>query len=148
MEQYSYEDEYNTRMANYRYVEEANRKGVDLSKLEDKLKRYEMEIEDHHKEIAELKKRAQTSSISAELFGIQEATVKDMPTVQHAKKICDTAKIHALHRVLAMYDPQYKSAYETYEKAVTDAYVTQAKPCVPATPQTQQVQSGTSPYTT
>jgi len=148
MDGYSYESDYNTKMANYRYVEEANRNGVDLSKLDEKCKRYEKEIDDHHKEIAELKKKVQTSSISAELFGIQEMAVKDVPAVIHAKKICDTAKIHALHRVLSMYDQQYKTAYEAYEKAVTDAYVLQAKPHNPATsPVTPQVQGGT-PYTT
>jgi len=119
---YNYGADMNVRMANYKYAEEANSKGIDLAKMSEKMKQYEKEIAEHHQIIDDLKKKVQGSPATAELFSMYEAMVKDIPAVQHARIISDRAKVHALHRVLTAQDSQYKEAYANYEKAVTDAY--------------------------
>jgi len=125
-------------MDNYRFLEEANKKGINLAEMDEKLKKYEKEIADHHLIIEDLKKRVQGSPASAELFSIHEQAVKDVPTVQHARMVSDRSKIHALHRVLMAHDSEYKDAYTNYEKAVQEAYVQHAKSAVTVPPVTTE----------
>jgi len=117
-----------TRIANYRYLDEANAKGIDLSKLADKCAKYEKEIEDHHKKIAELEKR--TTPASAELFAIQEATVKDDTKVAEAYRTLDMLRKGALERLLRN-DAEYKAADDQYRKVVNDVYLERAKRSAP-----------------
>lgn len=134
MDQYA---DMNVRIANYRFVEEANNRNIDLSQLSSKCGQLEKENE-------ELRKKTSYSPAEAELFALQEQAVKDNPNVQEAYKHFNTAKIHASHRVLMAHDKEYRDAYDHYCKVVTDEYVSKFKgtgkpaPTEVSAPQTAQ----------
>jgi len=133
MEQYT--EMMNTRLSNYRFVEEANAKNIDLAQLSSKCGQLEKENED-------LRKKSSYSPAEAELFALQEQAVKDNPGVQEAYRKFTTAKIHASHRVLMAHDKEYREAYDNYCKVVTDEYVEKVKghttPTAPSTSHAQQ----------
>jgi len=112
-----------TRINNYRYIEEANRSGIDLSKLGDRVSALEKENADLKKKMNEPKE----SPMSAELFAMQQAIVKDNPRVKEARERLAHVREEAIAQLLYADHPAYKMAHDTFTNAVNAAYMEHVK---------------------
>jgi len=117
----------NISVENYRYVAEANAKGINLKDAIMKAEQKEHEMNELRKQLEEAKQTGMMGTSAGELFAIQQSLVKDVPEVAAASAILSRIHSEAEAELLYAENQKYRNAYDAYKKAVENAYIQHLK---------------------